>query len=88
LEAEVKDLLRHSIAIADYVNLNICDRGAVHSANLLEGTENWGSSIRVVTYPASMGIDLCESNTGLDFVSGVERWTIDVDPCIGFDFII
>jgi len=39
IEAEVKDLLRHSIAVANYMNLNIRDRGAVHSANLLKWAE-------------------------------------------------
>jgi hypothetical protein len=39
LEAEVKDLLCYSIAVADHMNLNLRDRGAVHSANLLERTE-------------------------------------------------
>lgn len=36
IEAEVEDLLRHSIAVADHMNLNIRDRGAAHSANLLK----------------------------------------------------
>ena len=47
MEAEVKDFLRHSIAVADHMNLNLRNRGAVHSANLLESTEKWGSSIEI-----------------------------------------
>ena len=38
-EAEVKDLLCHPIAVADNMNLNLRDRGAVDSANLLKCTE-------------------------------------------------
>jgi hypothetical protein len=40
LKAEVEDLLRHSIAVADYMNLNSRDRGTVHSTNLLEMLRN------------------------------------------------
>lgn len=87
LEAKVKNLLRHSIAAANYMNLNLCDRGAVHSANVLESTKKWGPN-NDVTHLASIGIDLSESNTRLDFVGRIERWAIDVNPCISFGPII
>jgi hypothetical protein len=41
-----------------------------------------------LTYLVSVGIDLSERNACLDFVGRVERWAIDVNPCIGFDPII
>ena len=43
---------------------------------------------RDLTYLASIGINLSESNAGLDFVGRIERRTIDVNPCIGLDPII
>jgi hypothetical protein len=41
-----------------------------------------------ITHLASIGINLSESNTGLDFIGRVERWPIDVNPCIVFSPII
>ena len=41
-----------------------------------------------MTHLVSIGVNFSESNAGLDFVGRIERWTIDINPCIDFNLVI